>query len=166
MNPKDKADAFEDAWKRSFSLGPMLHKLGLDNSTLTRKSEVTEGEANFVFNTIDEEIIPTVPPEVLNSNPGATTWSCQIFPGHFKVWARLDQLEPELGKWLYFEASVPVKYLKFPESKSFLAFERFVALAFSLGLSLSRGDEDRQTCLTMAKGLLDPNTIWGDFGRG
>lgn len=153
------SDDLANLWMSTFETGAILNKIGYRGSGF-RKVVKTEGKTQIIVNTIDEEIRPTIPSELSSMPEDKCLWTSQCWPGHFKVWARLDKMETELGRWLYFEAKIPVKLLWYPNSKSFLAFERTACLAFSLGTALNRKHGKAIKGVLLA--LLNPDTRWDD----
>lgn len=116
-------------------------RIALGAKAKTRKAELMEGKTAIVFNTLDEEIVPSLPPDLQTQlahlDPREAIWASRISPGHFRCWARLDLVENELGRWVYFEAKMPPALLRFPQSKSCLAFTRVLVGAYALGRSIN-----------------------------
>lgn len=98
------------------------------------KREVTRGSTRIIVNYKDSEILAAMPDTVSDNarlKKDAGVFMAMECPkdGHLMVWIRMTELNPTLGRWVYFEIITNISELRHcPKGESARAYREFMAI--------------------------------------
>lgn len=154
---------FEESFLAAHELEKVASdKIGMANGPRTMKIDNTEGKTRIIVNGLDSEVMTNLPTELaqIAADPTREEQSLVVLksvePGWIQAWFRQPEVEPELGRWTYYEVRTPAKELrKNPSGKSAQAYSRTLAMILGMAETIFPGSAPRLvTQLKMEGGIV------------